>query len=236
MIESPASLAPQNSHATQVSGYRQPPYPDHHRPVVDQQARPYYPGFLSQDASFINTVASGPSTITPAPRSGKTLFTLERGETSSADQSRIAPYDYWGANKSGSSTNVLPLPQPSTSSSRTGLFSTGRFHPYEMSHARLNEHSNAEAGPSTLAPSLVPYSGQIIPQPSGGYSETTADAEKNETATEESEVPVSNFYCSRIPHVSELSFGVRRSRSPFVNTACRCRGTQVTCVSGCSRE
>ena len=203
------SFAPQNSHITQINGYGQPSYPDHHQPAVDQQARPYHPGFLSQDASFADTVASGPSTMTPAPRSGKTFFTLEHGETSSADQSRIVPFDYWGANRSGPSTNMQPLYPPSTSPSRTELTLTERFHPYGMSRARLNEHRNAEAGPSTLAPSPVPYGGPTIPPPSGGLSETPADAEVNQTETEESEVPVSNFYCSHIPHVSEWSFGVR---------------------------
>ena len=39
--------------------------------------------------------------------------------------------------------------------------------------------------------------------PSGGLSETTADAETNQTSTEEDVTPVSDFYCSKIPRVTE---------------------------------
>ena len=89
-----------------------------------------------------------------------------------------------------------------------------RFHPYGRSYARRSEHRNAEAGPSTLLPAPVPYVGYPTLQPSGGMiSETTADAEKEPTTTEEDKVPVSNFYCSHIPRVVERSFGVRRSQS-----------------------
>ena len=72
-----------------------------------------------------------------------------------------------------------------------------------MFRVRQNEHRNAEAGPSTQVLPSIPYVDPPAPQPSGGISETTANAEKNKTITEEEEVPVSSFYCSRIPHVTE---------------------------------
>ena len=75
-----------------------------------------------------------------------------------------------------------------------------QFQPYWTPHARSNEHINAEAGPSTLAPPLV---APLTIHPSGGSPETTADAENNEIDTEEDEAPVSNFYCSHVPRVTE---------------------------------
>lgn len=44
----------------------------------------------------------------------------------------------------------------------------------------------------------------------GGISETTVDAEQNETSSEEDKVPVSSLYRPCIHHVPELSFGVGR--------------------------
>ena len=72
-----------------------------------------------------------------------------------------------------------------------------------MSRARSYGNGNAEAGSSTLAPPPVPYVGLPTLQPSGGISETTADAEQPNQITEEDEVPVSNFYRSQILHVTE---------------------------------
>ena len=90
--------------------------------------------------------------------------------------------------------------------------STGRYQPYGMSRARSSEHGNAEAGSSTLQ--FIPYLGPPTSQPSGrSTSETTANAEPTQI-TEEDKVPVSNFYCSHIPHVTEWSFGVRRLIGP----------------------
>jgi len=91
---------------------------------------------------------------------------------------------------------------------------TGRFQPYGTSRARTIEYGNAGAGPSTLVPPLVPYIGPPMPQPSGGISETPANAEQTQTNTEEDKVPVSSFYCSHIPHVIEWSFGVRQPNGP----------------------
>ena len=84
-----------------------------------------------------------------------------------------------------------------------------RFQPYEIPRARANEYKNAEAGSSTLAPPLVPYVGLSMPQPSGGISKTPANAGQYNKDTEEDKVPVSNFYCSRVPHMTESLSGVR---------------------------
>jgi len=91
--------------------------------------------------------------------------------------------------------------QPSTGPTRTGLIPTGWFQPYELSCTGENEYRNAEAGPSTLVPPPAPCVGLPMPQPSGGISETTADADNNQTPTEEDKAPVSDFYRSYIPHV-----------------------------------
>jgi hypothetical protein len=64
------------------------------------------------------------------------------------------------------------------------------------------ENVNAEAGPSTLIDSRVPSVGPPIMQPFGGISETAADTE-NQTRTEKDKSPVSHFYRSRIPRVSD---------------------------------
>ena len=79
-----------------------------------------------------------------------------------------------------------------------------RRQPYSLPRAYSNERTNAEAGPSNLAAPLPA-------NPSGGTSETSADAEKSDSETEEDVAPVSNFYCSRVPRVSERAFGVRPS-------------------------
>jgi hypothetical protein len=63
------------------------------------------------------------------------------------------------------------------------------------------------AGPSTITLPQVTYVGSPTPEPTGGLiPETTADAEINQTFTEEEETPVSNFYRSHIPHVTDWSF------------------------------
>lgn len=98
--------------------------------------------------------------------------------------------------------------------------STGRFNPYGMSrsHIRLNEYRNAEAGPSTLIPPPVLYVDQPTLQPSGGLSETMADAETTQTIPEEDRIPVSDFYCSHIPRATDWLSGVRRQRKPGAQT------------------
>jgi len=76
-----------------------------------------------------------------------------------------------------------------------------RFQPHGASHARPVEHENAVAGPSNLVP--IPFVKPPTTYPSGGLSETTADAENDQISTEEDAAPVSNFYCSHVPRVTE---------------------------------
>ena len=70
---------------------------------------------------------------------------------------------------------------------------TQRYWPYETPRTFSNEYTNAEAGPSNLAPPLDPYMAPPSTYPSGGTSEATADAETNQKITEEHAAPVSNF-------------------------------------------
>ena len=67
-------------------------------------------------------------------------------------------------------------------------------------------YGNAEAGPSAQLPSHGTWS---TTQPTGGQSETTADAEQTKSTTEEDETPVSDFYYSPVPHVTDRLSGVR---------------------------
>jgi len=79
--------------------------------------------------------------------------------------------------------------------------STWRFQPYGASRARPIEHENAVAGPSNLV--SIPSTAPLTTNPSGGLSEETADADNNQQVSEEDGAPVSNFYCSHIPRVTE---------------------------------
>ena len=81
--------------------------------------------------------------------------------------------------------------------------SAWRFQPYGTPRDRSNERANAEAGPSTLPPPSIPYLALPTAYPSGGTSEARANAEINNPVTEENTAPVSSFYCSHIPHVTE---------------------------------
>ena len=73
MPGSPESLAPATSYANQADGYGQPSYLSNYWPEVDQVAQSYHSGPLNQEF-FDNTVVSEPSTVIPAPSSGKSLF------------------------------------------------------------------------------------------------------------------------------------------------------------------
>jgi len=85
-----------------------------------------------------------------------------------------------------------------------------RFTPYGAYHARQNMYQSAEAGPSNRQPHPASYDTSLTAQPPGWISETTANAEQNQTFTEEDGTPVSDFYCSPIPHVTDRLFGIRR--------------------------
>lgn len=134
--------------------------------------------------------------------------------------------------------------QPGTGPTRTGSILAGRFQPYKPSRARANEYRNAGVGPSTLVPPPVPYVGSSMLQPSGGISETTADADENKTTTEEDKAPVSNFYRSHIPHVTERSdaerppsgLGSLTAKDHLASTACGCRRMRESYAPGCRSE
>ena len=87
-----------------------------------------------------------------------------------------------------------------------------RLTPYDTYHGRTGTYGNTEAGPSNQASPPFLYGDWPTTQPIGGTSETTADAEQNKPITEDDETPVSKFYCSPVPHVTDRLFGVRRPR------------------------
>ena len=85
------------------------------------------------------------------------------------------------------------------------LGQAGRFQRHRRVYSTPGaEHANTEAGPSSPTLSRVQSFGTPKTQPSGGVSETTADAETNQyNNTEENKGSVSNFYSSRIPRVAD---------------------------------
>ena len=227
----PDSMDSATSYENPAIGYGQSSY-GYDWPVIDRHSHYPHSAFSSWADSSAAVVASSTPTAVPTPSSGKDIVSYKM-EESINHQSRTVPFDYWGTNQSGPSTStfyavsarVLPpssnpvhtVPQENMHTSYessagpagTALMSAGRFRPYETPYTRLNEYREAEAGPSTLAAPLVPYGGFSMPQPSGGISETTANADLNQKFTEEYRVPVSSFYCSHIPHVTDWLFGVR---------------------------
>ena len=84
-----------------------------------------------------------------------------------------------------------------------------RYQPYGTSRTHRVGHVNAEAGPSTLVPPHVPYVDSPIPQSTEGIFKRTANATNNKSVKEKKEAPVSNFYRSHLPRVTERLFGVR---------------------------
>jgi len=103
--------------------------------------------------------------------------------------------------------------------------------PYETSTARLSVYGIVEAGTSTQMPPSTLYGPPQITQPTGGIPEMTADAEQNSTTTEEEESPVSDFYCSRIPRVTDRLFGVRHPK-PETPTVSGPRRISASCEHG----
>jgi hypothetical protein len=91
---------------------------------------------------------------------------------------------------------------PSDGPVRTEVEKAERFQPSGSYCARALGNANMEAGPSTPILSRIPSVGPPIMQPPGGIPETTADAEKDQTHTEKDKTPVSHFYRSHTPHVS----------------------------------
>jgi hypothetical protein len=121
--------------------------------------------------------------------------------------------------------------------STTELTPSWRPRPHVTPRAHLDEPVYAEAGPSTLVPLCDSPLAPPTTNPTGGTSEETADAENDQTITEENTAPVSGFYCSHISHVTEWSFGARRPDVPAaleisVAGASSTRKTCAGCVSG----
>ena len=105
---------------------------------------------------------------------------------------------------------------------RTGLLQSERFKPYGEVRAHTVEHVNAETGPSTLVPLQDPRVGTQTLLPSGGLSESAADAATTQTFTEDNEAAVSNCYRSRILRVTDWSFGVRSTSRRALPTVRGC--------------
>jgi len=104
--------------------------------------------------------------------------------------------------------NMLNYHQPQSGATRSGVIESRRFMPYGTSAARPNVYGTAEAGASNQMPLPILYDTPQITQPTGGTPEATADAETNQTTTEEEKTPVSDFYCPPIPRVTDCLFGV----------------------------
>jgi hypothetical protein len=71
-------VASASSCATKVNDYGQPTYFDHHLPTVGRQAQSQDPGLLNWDP-FASMMGSEPSTMVPAPNSGKNLLLWNSG-------------------------------------------------------------------------------------------------------------------------------------------------------------
>jgi hypothetical protein len=97
----------------------------------------------------------------------------------------------------------------SSGRAKTNLGQTRRPQPYWTYNTRAFEHVNAVAGPSVVA--HTPSVGSPTRQPYGRISETiantvnelVAEVTNKQNDTEENKAPVSNFYRSRIPRVSD---------------------------------
>jgi len=199
--ERPESVAPTTPYTSATDGYS---WPSYEWPANHQQAQSHYPTFLSRDGSFASTAASETFPVAHTPASREYL-PEEFGEH---------PFDYWGSGASTSTSYVVsvrfqsPLrnpadtfPQgdmntahwPRAGPAGAGMTQMGRYHPYGISRPRTDWYGNAEAGPSTLVAPPVQYLGPSMTQPSGGKSETRANAQPNQSITEEHRVPVSIF-------------------------------------------
>jgi len=213
------------------------------------------PGSLDQGGSVTNMASSERSTAVPGPSSASEYHSLSL-EGLGAYRSHTVPLGYWGASQSGVPTSapyigggrvrsslrnpIDAIPRESAATSHwpmTGPNTRAEVVPpgwFQSTQSRANCHRNPEAGPSTLVAPPAPRIDPPTPQPSGGTpdSETTADAETQQT-TEEDRTPVSNFYWSHIPRVTEWLFSVRHPSGPGSPAA---RGDYVTTVYGWGEE
>ncbi|KAF9648629.1 hypothetical protein BDM02DRAFT_2210417 [Thelephora ganbajun] len=164
-------------------------------PTTSQSSQPNYPGTLSWENPFMS--GQGWETMVP---------TLN-----------ATPTNPWGSQQYGMTADMSYMDdtqnhhRPRLGVIRIGMTDSQRFTPYEKYGARLKTHGTVEAGPSTRM--FLPILCDTPPttQPTGGISETTADAEQAKTITED-EAPVSNFYCSPIPRVTDCLLDVRHPK------------------------
>jgi len=246
------SVAPTTSYTSRTDGYS---WPSYDRSANYRQAQSHYSGYLSRGGPF----ASETSNAAHIP--SRSEYPLEGF---GAHGSQTIPLDYWGTNQSGASTSASyvvgvrfqsssphpadTFPQgsvnthwPTTGPTRAEITRAGRYQPYGVSRTRQNWYGNAEAGPSTLVAPPVPYVDLPPTQPSGGISETTANANTNQSTTEEHRATVSHFYCSHIPRVTEWLFGVRNrsgagfpaAKEKYAPLVCRVGQLVAGCVAGC---
>ena len=232
--EHPDPVTSATPYATWDNSFSQPQYPGYYWPPAGQRAQYHHPNLSTRDcslasANFYQLGAVQTDCWEINPNGPPASYAVGSG----AQLSSHIPVDAF------IQEDVHALHQPSTGPTRAGPMPMGRFQPYGTSSAYLNEPGNMEAGSSTLAPLAVP----LIPQPSGGRSETTADAEF-QTFTEEHRATVSDFYCSRIPRVTEWSLDVRSPSGPgspmakgkYALAVCGRGGTVTGCATGCSGE
>ena len=104
--------------------------------------------------------------------------------------------------------------QPKIGPTGAELTRLRRYQPYGPPRVCVNSNkqTNAEAGPSTLAPPHIPSVGLPTTQPSGRSFGVTAVAERDIQNAEENETPVSDFYRSHIPRASDWSFSARSQK------------------------
>jgi len=219
--EPPESVAPTTPYTSETDDYNWLSYGW----SANQQPQSNYSTYLSRDGSFASTAPSETFAVAHTPASGEYL-----PEEFGGHRSQTSPFDYWGSLASTSTSYVVggqfqsPLRNPADTFSQgdvntahwPGTDPTGAevtrtewYQPSGVTRTRPNWYTNAEAGPSTLVAPPVQYLGLPTTQPPGGISETRANAQSKQTITEEHRVPVSIFYCSYIPRVTEWLFGVR---------------------------
>jgi hypothetical protein len=190
----------------QPDGYKDIPLPVQHRPEVHPA------GFSDGDVSFPDAVPPETSNIISASSSGEHFlcFTLIN-----AHQERTDPLSHSGDSRGGSTIDHLhaaptdPSRQqsvqtdydPSPGRAKTNLERKRRPQPYGTYDTRASKHVKAVAGPSVVAHTPSVDSPTI--QSSEKVSGVIADALDELAAEVAKGAPVSNFYRSHIPRVSD---------------------------------
>jgi len=190
--EPPESVAPTTSYTSGTDNC----WPSYDWSAAYRQAQSYPSGYLNGDVSFTNTAASEtPLDYQRADWNGTSTSTSYMVGFRVRSSLRKPANTFSQGNVNTSNWQWTGPTEPETTRAR-------RFHPYAVPRTRPNLYENAEAGPSTLAAISVPYIGPPTIQPSGGISERRADAQTTHQTSENSRVPVSNFYCSHVSRVS----------------------------------